>query len=282
MKKFLILFIIPFLLFAEVTESYSKKSVQVGEESILDVKFQTGDVVEWSLPSKGFIFSGEDSDTPVGELIEITQTPTEIKLKYVYFKSGTFKAKLSWKNAMNETTESQEDLEVKSVLTGEKELLDIADPISFSGSYIVRLLTIVLLGLVIILGIAYILFYFNNRRKIPVKDALFEKMEEEQDINYFKNKLHALLLEAEFPHKEFIFYLSGYIKEKIGFKLQSSIMHFTQSEIHDILQSDYNVPNVELLTIDSYFNSIKYMPNEEVITRDNALSLIKYWDRILR
>ena len=278
---FCLLYLFPTLLFAEVTESYSKKPVQVGEESILEVKFQTGDVAEWNLPAKGFLFSEADAETPIGELKEISQTSTELKFYYVYFTTGNFKAKLSWKNAKGEVVESQEVLEVKTVLAGEKEALDIAEPFAFSGSYLLRLILIVLAGLILVTGIAYIIFYFNNKKRISPKDALFEKLNTGEDPHFYKNKLHQMLVSSEMSHKEFIFLLSGYIKERIGTKLDTSVLHLTQSEIHEILQNQYHVANVELLTIDNYFNSVKYMPNEEKITRDNALGLIKYWDRIL-
>ena len=283
MKRILLclLYLCPSLLLAEVTESYSKKSVQVGEESVLEVKFQTGDVVEWSLPAKGFFYSEKDAETPIGELKEITQTTTELKFTYVYFEPGKFTAKLSWKNANGEVAQSQEALEVKSVLADEKEPLDIAEPIAFSGQYIVRLLTFILIGLAVVTGLAYLLFYFNNKKKAAIKDALFEKLDVEENVDYYKKQLENMLLNAELSHKEFIFHLSGYIKERIGSKLQTSIMHLTQTELHDILQTDYRVANVELLSIDNYFNSVKYMPNEEQITRDNALALVKYWDKIL-
>jgi hypothetical protein len=281
MKLVAILFLFPYFLFAEVTESYSKKSVQVGEESILEVKFQTGDVAEWNLPAKGFIFSDADAETPVGELKDISQTSTELKFKYVYFQAGIFKSTLNWKNSKGELEYSQESLEVKTVLSGEVEPLDIAEPFVFSGSYLTRLFFIVIIGLALVTGLAYLLFYFNNKRRVVVKDALFEKLEVDQNLDYYKNKLQQMLLDSEFSHKEFIFHLSGYIKERIGIKMQSSVLHLTQSEIHEILQSEYRVANLELLTIDNYFNSIKYMPNEEKITRDNALGLIKYWDKIL-
>ena len=283
MKNILLCLIYLFstLLFAEVTESYSKKSVQVGEESILEVKFRTGDVAEWNLPPKGLLFLDTDTETPIGELKDITQTPTELKFYYVYFTTGNFKAKLRWKNAKGEVVESQETLEVKSVLAGEKEALDIAEPFVFSGSYLVRLILIVFVGLVLITGLAYVLFYFKNKKRNSPKDAIFTKIETGEDPNFYKNKLQQMILSSEMSHKEFIFLLSGYIKERIGAKLDSSVLHLTQSEIHEILQSKYQVANIELLTIDNYFNSVKYMPNEEKITRDNALGLIKYWDRIL-
>ncbi len=281
MKQFLFLFLIPFLLFAEVTESYSKKSVQVGEESILEVKFQTGDVAEWSLPAKGFLFSETDAETPIGELKDITQTPTELKFTYVYFEPGKFTAKLGWKNANGETVQSREVLEVKTVLADEKEPLDIAEPIVFSGQYIIRLLTFILIGLAVVTGLAYLLFYFNNKKKAKVKDALFEKLEVDSNEDFYKKQLEKMLMNSEMSHKEFIFHLSGYIKERIGNKRQVSVMHLTQSELHEILQLDYRVANVELLTIDNYFNSVKYMPNEEKITSDNALGLVKYWEKIL-
>lgn len=281
MKYIYILFFVPTLVFAEVTESYTKKSVQVGEESVLEVKFQTGDVAEWNLPTKGFLYSDKDTETPIGELKEISQTTTELKFTYVYFEPGKFTAKLSWKNASGEVAQSQEALEVKSVLADEKEPLDIAEPIVFSGQYIVRLLTFILIGLAVVTGLAYLLFYFNNKKKAAIKDALFEKLEVDQSVDYYKKQLENMLLNSELSHKEFIFHLTGYIKERIGFKLQSSIMHLTQTELHEILQTEYRVANVELLSIDNYFNSVKYMPNEEKITRDNALSLIKYWDKIL-
>jgi hypothetical protein len=169
MKYILLLFLIPSLLFAEVTESYSKKSVQVGEESVLEVKFQTGDVVEWSLPAKGYLFSEKDAETPIGELKEITQTTTELKFIYVYFEPGKFTAKLSWKNAGGEVAQSQEALEVKSVLADEKEPLDIAEPIAFSGQYIVRLLTFIFIGLLAVTGLAYLLFILTTKRKRLLK-----------------------------------------------------------------------------------------------------------------
>lgn len=281
MKKFLLIFIIPFLLLAEVTESYSKKTVQVGEESILEIKFQTGDVAEWSLPQKGFLFSEKDQDTPIGELKDILQTSTELKFVYVYFEPGKFTASISWKTPTGEKIDSKEILEVQTVLSGEKEPIDIAEPFVFSGSYILRLIGIILLGLVIASGLAYVLFFFNNKKNLPAKDALFEKVESEQPADYYKKQLQQLLLNTEISHKEFIFHLSGYIKERIGTKLDTSVFHLTQTEIHQILQEKYFVANIELLTIDNYFNSVKYMPNEEMITRENALYLIKYWEKIL-
>ncbi|HMV41934.1 MAG TPA: hypothetical protein PK079_03420 [Leptospiraceae bacterium] len=281
MKLFILLFLFPILLFAEVIESYSKKSVQVGEESILEIKFQTGDVAEWSLPQKGFLFSESDAETPIGELKDITQTPTELKFTYVYFEAGKFSANVSWKTSSGETFKSKEELEVKSVLSGEKEPIDIAEPFVFSGSYILRLIGIILFGIGIISAFGYALFFFNNKKKVQAKDAIFEKLETEQAADYYKKQLQQLLLNTEISHKEFIFHLSGYIKERIGAKLDTSVFHLTQTEIHQILQDKYFVANIELLTIDNYFNSVKYMPNEEMITRENALSLIKYWEKIL-
>ena len=131
MKYFILLLLFPIFLFAEVTESYSKKSVQVGEESILEVKFQTGDVSEWNLPTKGFLFTESDTETPIGELREITQTPSELKLYYIYYTTGNFKSNLSWKKPQGEVIQSNEALEVKSVLAGEKEALDIVEPLVF-------------------------------------------------------------------------------------------------------------------------------------------------------
>lgn len=282
MKKLLFcLIIFSNSLFAEVTESYSKKTVQVGEESYLEIKFQAGDVAEWNLPEKGFIFSELDSETPIGELKEIVQTATDLKLTYVYYMAGNFKAKVSWKSARGEIFPSQESLEVKTVLTGEKEALDIVEPFVFSGSYLARLILILVVGICLITGLAYVIFYFKNKKKKSPKDALFTKIETGEDPHFYKSKLQNMLLSSELSHKEFIFLLSGYIKERIGAKLDTSVLHLTQSEIHEILQTKYQVANVELLTIDNYFNSVKYMPNEEKITRDNALGLIKYWDRIL-
>lgn len=283
LKNFIVLYCL-FLSFSvyPVSTSISKNEVQVGEEVSLEFKFSPGEVEEWKIPEQGFFFSDEDKNLPQGEILSIGKQDGSINVKLKYFVPGKFTPPVEWREKGGEEKNTGIQIQVNSSLSGnEKEILDIESPVLFTGEYILRAVGVFFAAILLFAGLGYLFLYFNNK-KSKVKDAFILKEHVAEDLNHYKNLLYELLLHEEIKHKDFIFILSGYIKEKISRKIDESVFHMTQSEINEILKNTFRMKDVEILTIENYFNSVKYMPNEALITRQNAQALVNQWEKNLR
>lgn len=284
MKHLLYTFIIFGLLFiispiqSEVKEKWLKDTVEVGQEAIFTLEFATNEIENLSIPEKGHLFK-EKEDIPYSEIIDIVQTSTSLVIKIVYFEAGEHELKVQWKEK-NQKKSSSAKLKVTSVLNQEKEIVDIEPPIEFSGNYLLRAILIfggLFLGLIGVSFLAYLL----HKKKPSIKDAIVQTYHTAESLNDFQRKLESILKQEFINHKDFIFILSGYIKEMIGLRLGYDAQYMNQDETNEILKSKYKFSDLELLDIKNYFNSIKYMPNDELISRQKAVEVLSYWTKKL-
>lgn len=266
---------------ADVKESLSQSTVRVGDEVELKLQFSPQDVVEWKLPSKGFLNKEGDEDLPYAEITEITKGDRELKIKVIYFEPGEFVIPVSWFDKDDYENRSQKIITVKSVLQGEKDLLDIKEPIRFSGPYILRLVLLILGIAIVIAAILFGISYYKNKFIRPI-DAIIET--ESGTHRYYLDKINGILdsLHTEIRHKDFIYILSGYIKEIISNQTGTFVQYMSQEEINGILKKRYNFSQNQLLELTNYFDSIKYMPNDEMISQRKAVELVMYWRKLLR
>ena len=278
MKKFIFIYmIIVYNIFTDPKEVLENTNVKVGE--IIEYKV-SGLQNDCELPDKDFIYSEKDSENPFAEIIDVKKNLDEVLVKIIFLQEGIFNFPFYCKN--KNLFSSKLVIQVSSTLNGEKELLDISDPILFSGNYIKRLLFFTLLIIFIFTIISYFIRKINFKKKNKVTDAFFsDNLNIIEKLDY-SIRIKSLIQELEIPHKEFIFLLTGYIKEKIEKKVKYPVQHLTQSELDELLLNFYKIEQIELIKNNMYFNSVKYMPNEELISYDKAISLISYWDRVLK
>jgi hypothetical protein len=278
MKKIILIYLLViYTIFATPEEILEKTNIKIGEIIEYRVKGLGNDC---ELPNKDFLYSEKDSENPLAEIIDITKNQDELVIKIIFFQEGSFNFPFNCKN--KEIFSSKINIEVSSGLSGEKELLDISEPILFSGNYIKRLILFSLLIIFIFAIASYFIWKINFKKKLKVTEAYFsDSLNLIQNLDY-SIRIKALIQELEIPHKEFIFLLTGYIKEKIEKKVKYPIQHFTQAELDELLLNIYKLEQIELLKNNMYFNSVKYMPNDELISYDKAISLISYWDRVLK
>lgn len=271
--KYILFFLTVHFLFPEIQETVNLDKVKVGDEVIYSLE-ETASKLDCVLPKIDFLLL---DNNPYAEIVESKQEDKKIIVKIIFYKSGKFKIPIECKNF-----KSEKEITVETVLENEKEALDIAEPILFSGNYTSRLIMMLIFGGLFFIGIAYLLWKWKAKSKLkPFNADYVGEMKQPIDVTY-KSQLLRFINQTEIPHKEFIFLLSSYIKEKIELKLKYPVQHFTQKEINELLLNKFNISNIDVLSIDSYFNSVKYMPNEENISQTKAFGLVEYWDRLIR
>ena len=269
--KYILFFLTVHFLFSEIQETVNLDKVKVGDEIIYTLE-ETSSKLDCVLPKIDFLIL---DNNPYAEIVESKLEDKKITIKIIFYKSGKFKIPVDCKNF-----KTTKEITVETVLENEKEALDIEQPILFSGNYTSRLIIMLIIGGLLFVGIAYLLWKWKAKSK-PSNAEFVGEMKQPIDVTY-KSQLFRFLTQTEIPHKEFIFLLSSYIKEKIELKLKYPVQHFTQKEINEILLNKFNISNIDVLSIDTYFNSVKYMPNEENISQAKAFGLVDYWDRLIR
>jgi len=275
--SFIFLFIYSDIL-AESTIFWSKEEISVGEEIYLTIETEQTPL-EILSPEVG-LFSGSNT-LPFVEIISTTKDTNKIVIKMRFVKSGSHSLEVKWKNDDNSKDEKDVSVTVKSLVTdGEENTLDIAEPLEFSGPYLMRVLYL-LLGFILVVALFSYLFLRHGKRARTFKDALYTENMEAEKIEPIDARLDRLLEQDSIPHKEFAYALSEYLKSALSHKLDSDTTYMTQSELEEILISKLRLSERETKEFSLYLNAIKYMPNEEMILSEKANSIRKYWERVL-
>ena len=275
--SFIFLFIYSGLL-AEGTIFWSKEDISVGDEVYLTIETEQTPL-EILSPEVG-LFSGNNT-LPFVEIISTTKDTNKIIIKMRFVKSGSHSLQVKWKNEDTSVDEKDVTVTVKSLVTdGEENTLDIAEPLEFSGPYLMRVIYL-LLGFILVVAIFSYLFLRHGKRERTFKDALYTENMEAEKIEPIDARLDRLLEQNSIPHKEFAYALSEYLKSALSHKLDSDTTYMTQSELEEILTGKLRLTERETKEFSLYLNAIKYMPNEEMILSEKANSIRKYWEGIL-
>lgn len=265
-------------IYSEYKYFWSKNEPLVGDEVYLTVETenQNSELLE---PESGYV--SLPNGLPYMEVISHSKEGTRIILQVRFTKAGKHDFQVKWKTD-KETEHIGISISVSSVLgPNDKETLDIAEPLEFSGPYGLRLFLIIL-GFSVIVAILYYFFLHRKPSKKNVKDAGIVTPIEAEKLEPIDIVLERLLTNKEIQHKEFVYVLSDYLKSALSQKLESDITYMTQSELEDILKSKLNLSEKVVHEFSLYLNSIKYMPNEERILSDNARAIRNYWERTLQ
>ncbi|MDX1958980.1 MAG: hypothetical protein SFU98_10425 [Leptospiraceae bacterium] len=280
MKYLFLIILFVSTLFADVNESVSKKEVQVGEEIEYSLEFNNKELSELVLPKEGF--GPENSDLPEYYIEVIENEPNKLKVNMKFLSSGEKNLPIAWKDEKGELKTSNIKVKVLSSITeSDKEILDIQEPLEFSGNFILRIILIIL-GIFLIIGILSY-FLFKRKTKVPkIKDASFETIGERVE-GAFELLLNELLKSKEsIPHKEFVYTLSGFVKERLEKITDSSIQYMTNQELKEVWKTKLRMDEFNAARFENYFSNIKYMPNDEEISIEKAKNLVSEWRQYLR
>ncbi|MCB1157847.1 MAG: hypothetical protein H7A25_21575 [Leptospiraceae bacterium] len=284
---FILLFVFFFKLslYAEVKEYFSEKQCNVGDSIEFRVDYQNTDIKDWKLPEKGFLYGKEGdkkADLPYGKIEEISKENNSLRIRIRFLQKGEFTLPLSWQDSKGDWNPSFAKIKVYSNLKGdEKKLLDIKDPVFFRGPVLLRILLIFLISTILVGTIVYVIYYFSKKYNAGPKDAIIESPPIYEPIYLYKDKIWSLLEETPIYRKDFLYILSGFIKEKIHNKYQIQVEHLTFHEMEDIFKRKYRMNSEEIKKIINFFDSLKYMPDDTILKKQDAESMLSHWDSLL-
>jgi hypothetical protein len=283
--KFLIIIsLFSLSVFAEPKDAWNKPEALVGETVVLTIVFEPTEVKNWEMPEKGFLYKDkkdEENKLPFASIKEIQKDANRYILTVVFLDTGTFSLPIHYTDFNDERFTLNQTIKIISSIEPQKdkELLDIVPPVQFSGPYLVRLLLIILFGLVVTGSIIYLLYYISQKKPI---DAIIQSPTPYKIVDYYANQMDRLLSQEIVNHKEFIFMLSGFIKEKVSSIYNESIHYMTLEEIIPFLYKKSSVVATELKTNLSYFTSIKYMPDNSILSQEEAKKIYQKWKGLIR
>lgn len=271
---FIILYLTTVSIFAEISENWKEKEVLIGEEAVFTLKFdRPEEIKDIVIPEQGFY--PKDADLPGAEIENVSKSDHEIVIIIRFLEAGDRTAPLEWTDPSGKKVKASSIIKVKTSLEGtEKSVLDISSPREFSGNF-VRNLLLVFLAVTAVLG-AVSYFAFRRRLKAKTaKDADFDFIQKEEIS--FKDKIQELLKQQEVQHKEFIYLLTGFIKESLGKKLDKNLVYLDETELGRIMREMKLLKEFEIMQMETYFQSVKYMPNEDLIPVRKADEIYYYW-----
>ncbi|MCB1178280.1 MAG: hypothetical protein KDK36_11915 [Leptospiraceae bacterium] len=279
--KYFILLLILFVntIFSTPTETWSKKEALVGELIVFTLIPSEVPIDEFILPGEGFL-SREGEELPYAEILEIKRKDDRLEFSVQFLEAGEQTLPIEWKYEIGDIHSVETTIRIISSITGEeKEIIDIAEPIEFTGPYAVRLLGFFLLFAIVL----FVLYYIFLRAKpiSKVKRDSIELIEGEKEIRIW-DKVEALLKDDEFSHKDFVFLLTSAIKEQIFHNKYLNVIHYTNKDLMEFLKKEFMLSDIDALKWENYFNMLKYMPNEELIAREKAKDTITFWKKLFR
>ncbi|MEM7179668.1 MAG: hypothetical protein AAF518_02065 [Spirochaetota bacterium] len=277
----LVLVSLPSNAFAGVEESWEREQVRVGEQVVYTLEYR--DVTLQKIPKKGFLYpTNKSADTlPIANIHVVLDKPGKLQITVSFLQAGDFVLPISWQDTSRNITNARKKINVLSSLKGERKVLDIAEPIQFSGPYLLRLLFLLFFGIICSTAIAYCIYYFMKKSQREPVDAILQKPYAPVYRQQYADLLNSLLSTGHIPHKDFLFLLSGYIKERLENMYQTPYAHMSFVELEDTLRKRGKISKDEYKKFQIYFDSIKYMPNDELIPLPDAERMFQYWKGVL-
>lgn len=281
-KWILTLILIAWPLMADVRESWSKPEAQVGETVILYLMHTHAQ--DWQIPQQGFLYDKkkQQQNLPYAQIVSIDKTPGKIQIQVVFLMVGQFSLPVSWLNTISQQREKTvKTIEIRSSLKGEKQLLDISSPISYSGPYLLRLIFMILVGIVIFSLSVYGVYYLAKKHNEAPRNAIISQPQEFLQTNHYEKLLQQYIRDGQIRHKDFLFALTGYIKERLEYYYREPCRHQELVELSPLVKRKCSIQEEDWQKVLLYFDSIKYMPNNELISNSEAQELFRDWQEKL-
>lgn len=263
-------------IFGEASETLSPEKVVIAQKVRYELKWTPGEIKEIVAPQVGIHFAEGVPDLPWFEVLLSEKKDTRIALEISFYATGEFPIPVSWTLSNGKRESSQKKILVESVLadsdTGPS---DIIPPLTFSGSYLGRLLVfLALFGILLAFGIyAYRLY---ARQSSPL-DAIIQATPQLERMEVYEIRLKELLKKDPISSREFARLLSGYIREKAGSLSGKKTSAFTEAELFQFLYDQFPFEEKELQSWRKFLTEKKFRPGETFLTKEDAADKFSHW-----
>ncbi|RHX84103.1 LB_053 family protein [Leptospira stimsonii] len=263
-------------LFGETIETLSPEKVLIAQRVRYELNWAPGEIKEIVAPQVGIHFAEGLPDLPWFEVLLSEKKDTRIALEISYYATGEFPIPVSWTLSNGKRESSLKKVIVESVLsetdTGPS---DIIPPLSFSGSYLGRLLVfLILFGILLTFGIyAYRLY---ARQSSPM-DAIIQATPQLERMEVYEIRLRELLKKEPISAREFARLLSGYIREKAANLSGRKTSAFTEAELFQFLYDQFPFEERELQSWRKFLTERKFRPGEAFLAKEDAEEKFSHW-----
>ncbi|TGM58839.1 LB_053 family protein [Leptospira adleri] len=263
-------------LLGETVETLSPEKVVIAQKVRYELKWAPGEIKEIIAPQVGIHFAEGVPDLPWFEVLLSEKKDTRIALEISFYATGEFPIPVTWTLLSGKRESSQKKVIVESVLadsdTGPS---DIMPPLTFSGSYLGRLLVfLTLFGILLAFGIyAYRLY---ARQSSPL-DAIIQATPQLERMEVYEIRLRELLKKDPISAREFARLLSGYIREKAASLSGKKTSAFTEAELFQFLYDQFPFEEKELQSWRKFLTEKKFRPGEIFLTKEDADDKFSHW-----
>ncbi|PJZ57138.1 LB_053 family protein [Leptospira barantonii] len=264
---------------AGTVESISPQKALIGEKIRYELKWTGADVKDVQFPEVGFHFSENAPDLPWFEVLYSEKKENSLTVDFAYYVTGEYWIPVSWTDSNGKKEFSKEKVLVdSSIPDSDTGPADIIPPMTFSGSYLGRLLVFLILGgLLIAFGIyAYRIYSSENS---PL-DAIIQAEPTLERIEVFEIRLNELLKKEPIPARDFARLLSGYIREKSANLSGRKTSAFTEVELFRFLYDQFPFEEKELQSWRKFLTEKKFRPGEAFLTKEDAEDKFSHWKGI--
>ncbi|MBM9578063.1 hypothetical protein JWG45_12975 [Leptospira sp. 201903070] len=260
----------------EAVETLSPDAVLVAQKVRYELKWTAGEIKEIVAPQVGIHFAEGVPDLPWFEVLLSEKKDTSIALEISFYTTGEFSIPVSWILSNGKRELSQKKVLVNSALSdSDTGPSDIIPPLSFSGSYLGRLLVfLVLFGILLAFGIYAFRLYAGQSSPL---DAIIQTTPQLERMEVYEIRLQKLLKKDPIPAREFARLLSGYIREKAANLSGRKTASFTEAELFQFLYDQFPFEERELQSWKKFLIEKKFKPGETFLTKEDAEDKFFHW-----
>ncbi|EQA78510.1 LB_053 family protein [Leptospira alstonii] len=285
MKKNIHIFIYSWILMfcsglrAEPIEFLVPEKTLVGEKIRYELKWDTGEVKDVQFPEAGIHFLEDSPDIPWFEVSYSEKKENSLAVDFVFYVTGEYPIPISWTDANGKKEFSKKQVLIESSISdSDTGPADIIPPLTFSGSYLGRLLVFMILaGLLFAFGIyAYRIYAGKNS---PL-DAIVQAEPVLERMEIYEIRLNELLKQDPIPARDFARLLSGYIREKSANLSGRKTSAYTEAELFRFLYDQFPFEERELQSWREFLTEKKFRPENGYLSKEEAEEKFLHWKGI--
>jgi hypothetical protein len=268
--------VIPIL--GEPKETVSQKEIFVGDVFEFTILFEEKLPESIIYPTGDFIEEGEE--LPLFKVLSSAKKENSLVLRLRFYVPGEFIIPIEW-NENSQTIKSKLKININSQLSGKETDIESNDPpFTFNGFYYHRLAFAILIFLIL----SYLLYasYIYWKKQNKIVNAVWEKIPELDQRTKKLILLEEFLNQDHIDYKDFCFIFSSYCKEDYSFRLNTNLLHLTDSNFLAYLYDHSGLEEPILREMRSIFRKAKYSEFSKQLTQEEAQFLWNDWKSKLK
>ncbi|RHX91600.1 hypothetical protein DLM76_17950 [Leptospira yasudae] len=282
MKSYIRIFVYSWILMfagaasAETVESLSPDRTLVAQKIRYELKWSLGEVKDVRFPEAGLHYLENAPDIPWFEVLFSEKKETKLIVEFAYYVTGEYPIPVSWTTAAGMKEFSKKTILVESAIAdNDTGPADIIPPLTFSGSYLGRLIVFLILA-ALLSAFAFYAYRIYSGKNSPL-DAIIQAEPTLERMEIFEIRLNELLKKDPIPAREFARLLSGYIREKSANLSGRKTSAFTEAELFRFLYDQFPFEEKELQSWRKFLTEKKFRPGEAFLTKEDAEEKFAHW-----